>query len=223
MKETKMLSKCQRFLIVALLCVGSGPQGYGASTVLYNTFGPDDTYGNVAWGPQNINNQYVNEYALPFVPEDGTYSLDQYVLPLKKRSQDDYARLTLINDEGGSPGSIVLEDIYITDYPVDILWQDDMPAPIVVTSVVKPQLAQGSRYWVQLRAYRESYWACNTIGYHGAFACRNAVDSQWSIVNDIYYLPAMRVTGTLVPEPSILAMLGMSAFGLIAWGWRRQN
>jgi hypothetical protein len=197
-------------IVIYLLFVGMYSISFAnpAPVVLYNTFGENDSYQGIAYNIQNYSGDYIWDYAVKFSVSSGQYSLDQYILALKKRAADNSLWLELRNDEAGIPGNSVIERIHITDYPVDIPYENDMPPPIVVLSSLKPLLSPGNTYWVHLSAapayLGDNYWGLNSINAKGVFAQRDTLNShmQWRLTSEMATLPAMRLIGVPVPEPA---------------------
>jgi len=110
--------------------------------------------------------------------------------------------VSLLTDDGDSPGATVLESISLTDAPT----YGGAYSPETVTSLLHPSLVSGTRYWVEVAAAAPSTmgtWNFNTTGANGlVFQTGNGVAPAT--------LPAFAVDVTAVPEPSSLTLCGVA-------------
>jgi hypothetical protein len=214
------LTRCFAPSLVALMLSANSASG----VVIFDTFKPGDIYD----GPGGYNVQHYEsgprwDYAVPIVISDQPMQFDQYVLPLKRRDAGNWIRLELRADDQGLPGDTILEQIDIHDYPVDIQFVDDRPAPVVLASPTRPIIEPGTTVWVALTAPEGFQFGDNSWGtvllFNSdlLFAQRDTINTDylWESAVPISVFPALRVTATPVPEPSTI---GLFAIGAVGWG-----
>jgi hypothetical protein len=125
----------------------------GASTVLYSSFGPGDSYNPFAGASVG---GYLGEdqnfsVARPFsFAGTGSYLLDSVTLAAGMNSSGaNQLNVSVTTDAAGLPGT-VLESFSFTDQ----MWSFGFPgAPLLVgTSVTQPLLTPGTPYWITVSA-----------------------------------------------------------------------
>ncbi|QEH35054.1 hypothetical protein OJF2_35990 [Aquisphaera giovannonii] len=122
--------------------------------------------------------------------------------------------VSLRADDGGMPGSTVLESFSLADLPA----YGHPYAPESVTSVLHPSLVAGSKYWLEVAAADTSTlgtWNFNTTDASGLV-------SQTGSGTLTGTLPAFAVNVTAVPEPSSLALSGAALACVAASALRRR-
>jgi hypothetical protein len=201
----------------------SAPTASGVT--IFDTFKPGDVYdGPGGYNVQHYASGHRWDYAVPIVLSGQAMQFDEYVLPLKRRDPGNWIRLELRADDQGLPGDTILEQIDIHDYPVDIPFVDDRPAPVVLHSPTRPILAPGATVWVTLTApegfrFGDNYWGTVSLfNSNQVLAQRDTINTDYlwesGISISVFPFPALRVTATPVPEPTTM---GLFLIGGVGW------
>jgi hypothetical protein len=179
----------------------------GQADTIFNNFGSGNTYSTI-FGLQvfyGLIDIYYVDAAAPFVvPATNDFTIDQIELPL---DWEGYPGPQTVNiyvrpDNSGAPGNTILES-----FQVQI--PENMPPTIIdLDSNTHPVLSAGQQYWLHV--------APVNFG----------TSVRWMVRAGIQppdYDPVFRITGTIVPEPSTLAMLFAALpLAYLAY-WRRRS
>jgi hypothetical protein len=190
--------------------------------VIYDSFGPGQTYGADAWGAVGPSNTLIpgadDAVALSFTPSN-TLTFDAVLMPLAYDSGANSAIVNLTPDVGGQPGPTPLETFSPSGLPT-------FPSGTVVqmNSVNDPVLIGGDTYWITFfpgASNSVMSWFFNSTGVIGFDGSLDG-GSTWNF-DAINTAPAMEVLGNQVstPEPSSLAML--AGLGACIIGRRRRR
>jgi hypothetical protein len=208
--------------------------------VLFNTFGPNDSFDgsaafNVTW------NLYVPPpagalgiaSAARFQISSGSYTLSSVSLAMGYTQGTNNLAIRIVADSGGQPTGPLLETI--VSHPTGITGQSQV---VTYPSSLDPVMIGGSSYWLVLEPADLNLVDASSNGAYNWFTGWNVplgatgyhefnFSSQdwyaWQ-VSPNNWLPAFRIEGFAVPEPSSFSLLlfGVALFGL-QWGKRRER
>jgi len=212
----------------------AGSQVGRASTIIFSSVGPGDTFagggGFVISGsmaaiplPEDLDLDEGGQFISP-----QTVRLDTIEAGLSVFAGTSALDLWLMSDISlpGTPGrpGIVLESFSFTNLPHTNV---DPDALSVGTSTLRPVLTAGTAYWVIAHAPVEDTWGffhnqdLDATFVLGATASRSD-GSDWSVLGG-GLLPAFRVSGTPVeaeiPEPASIWLLGIGLAAFTARRW----
>ena len=211
--------------LLALLFIGSG---LVEADVLYNNFGPGDTFDTTTAYRVANNVPFSSDLspAMPFTVPLGTDYFFQSVefaaawindiepFPGKNFS------MALMTDASNMPGS-ELESFLFID-AVSPFFPDGGGVVLSGTSTTNPVLTAGTQYWMMASAENgsEAGWNFTLPNITGPFGIY--IDGIWEPYDDSI-LAAFRVTGEPVepiPEPGTLLLLSTGLAGLAGYGYR---
>lgn len=207
--------------------------------VIFNTFGPSDAYDasrgrGVYWNVDEFGSSanVARGVAASFVPS-GNYALNAVSLALGYNEGTNNLAIKLVADKDGSPSGAVLE--VMAEHPENIT---DLQQVVMYSSSLNPVMAAGSRYWLVVSPADANVVNRNDNASHVWFASGapglNAVQNydfsldswnNWQFIPNSL-LPAFRIEGMLVPEPSALWLLlsgGLGWLGLRGWAKARYH
>jgi hypothetical protein len=206
--------------VLAVLAVLAGAGGTARAGVIFSSFGPGDSHEThntyVESGPNTFLG--INRSAFSFGVGGATdFLFDGARLALAKFNGTNEITLRLYADAGGHPGA-VLESISLSNQLT--------PAPgsvVTFASSSRPLLEHGQTYWVLPLASTDTFvgWLFNDQKLIGPEAISHDLEPTTWVINASEALPAFDVSGSPVPEPASLALLGLGACGLLAFVRRR--
>lgn len=203
--------------ITILLIVGSAS---AAPTVLFDTFGPGDTYsegfgytiGIYALGHVDQGNQFVIGAATP-------HYLDKIELAMALVYGTNQLDVWLMSDIAGEPGAVI-ETFSFTDAMGPF---GSANPPLAANSVLHPILYPGTPYWLIASAPvadTSAAWNISSPAVNGTLVARYNLGS-WEIHPD-NPLGAFRITGSVIPAPGAV-LLGSLGVSIVSWLRRRRT
>ena len=192
-----------------------GPVLQAASTVVYNNLGPNDSYSNQGMA---IGNAGSNTFAWGgnFQPSSGGNLSDLWLPMFTAVYPADPLVLSLRADSAGLPGTVLWSETVTDGLPLsDSVFHLDI--------IGGPLLSAGTRYWLTAEGTSTPFhfvnWHDSGIGEIGMVA-QSMNGGAWQVFGGSQ-TPGMKVG--VVPEPSVLVLLGMGVLGLVGWVWRRKG
>lgn len=188
------------FMTMIVLLAGSSPSR--ATQTVFDNFASGDGYDTdfaLAVGGDSPS----VETAVYFTPVGTDFVLEQIDVALSLVMGDNQVDIRLVNDNGGEPGTTVLETWTFVDQMGSA---NGAPPPLSATSILTPVLEADTPYWVVASSSDTAFveWSLNSTEDMGPNA-QNYNSGPW--LTDIGTRGALRVTGTPVPEPASLVLL----------------
>jgi hypothetical protein len=187
--------------------------------VLYNNFGPRDSYGSLGFVIGRAPGDTVTwVQGDPFRVTGSDFTLDRLTLALSwALTGPNEVDVQFRADAEGLPGATI-ESFHFSNLG---FFGQNHP-PVVADSVLHPLLSAGAQYWVtasasDLSAMAWNWNSTNDVGPHA----RSQNGGPFDIIT--INRGAFRVEGTPspAPEPATLALAGVGLFGMVGFVWRK--
>lgn len=198
---------------VAVLALLLSRGGAASADIIFSTFGSGDSF-DPSRAYQVTNQPFppvlIIDQAMAFMPLGSDFFIDRIELAVAATNSINRLPaldLSLAGDTDGVPGPMI-ETLHLSDVT--------LPGVYSVDSVDRPNLREGTRYWLIAQAdmTTDAQWFFNSISEIGTVATRVAPTGAWAPTEAPQ--GAFRIEGTAapVPEPSVLLLLGIAALGL---------
>jgi hypothetical protein len=212
-------------LAIVTCLYGCALPGTGwAGSVVYSTFGePGDTF-NTGAGVAVAGSGSVFGYAAQasaFTPS-ASVTLDSFRFAAFTGATGYQVDAIIATNSNGAPGAALETFSSIT------LPKSALGTILTENSVTHPGLVAGTTYWLVLRptdptSSEFGTWDQSLPVVKGAVGTRFATDGAWQIGNGGQAAFDIEGTAVAVPEPGSLTLLGVTAAGLLGFGWRNRK
>ena len=187
----------------------------GASTIVYDNFGPGDSYAtNLLWALGQEAGLGDIDRGFGFTPSESGYLYSvEVAVSLTIFASPNVLDLWIMDDASGEPGNI-LESFHLVDAMGPA---GSLNSPVTAIANGNTFLSASEQYWLIASLpdpATDAGWNFNTTGDIAPLATR--FDSgNWTVNNQ--GSGAFRIT---VPEPSIIALFGL---GMVALGFVKKG
>lgn len=190
-----------------------------ASTIIFDSFGPGDSYdineGASVCGPNSVIGLFSSGFS--FVPAT-TLSLDTIQVAVGTIGGTNAFSLQLQagNGASGGPGT-VLENILVSGQMQPFGFANPL---ISVTSVARPVLQAGNTYWLVAVGEDDAWaaWDMSNLGLRGMYY---SIQGGQEVLLSDQLITAFRITGDAVPEPALPGFIALFAISTILVASRR--
>jgi hypothetical protein len=200
------MDRFSRYIFIVASCLVLGTPFTVRADIVFNNFGPGDSFsdsGRLLQG-ESVGTIANVDQAVQFVVGANNYKLTSISLGIFADTSPNVGtgplNVILAADSAGLPGASLANQVINVNSTGKQVVTANFPGV--------PQLNANTTYWVIADAQTtfDGSWNFNSIGDVGNTAGRSN-NGAWSLrVNDDRM--ALRVQGTLVPEPASLALLG---------------
>jgi hypothetical protein len=203
---------------LGLLLIGSPTN----AAIIHDNFGSEDSFHTTGfWRASTFRNVGTplqgDDLASPFTPIGNDFYLDQIEIAVSLEDGPNILDVWIMSDNSGLPGSILEAFDFSGDVP-------DSPAIISKNSVSRPILSANTQYWIALSTASGDPtntsvdWYLTDPQVIGTMAFRDPQGGSWT--SWTAQVSAFRISGTAVPIPGAVWLLGSGLIGLV--GLRRK-
>jgi hypothetical protein len=212
--------------LVALALLAGGAGRARASVILYNTFGPGDSFNTAGGLSVSGSGSSYAATANGFTPAQ-TATLDQVRVAAKLFDGTGGIDVLLASDDGtGKPDGTI--------EPLGTFTPTGTASIFALNSTTHPLLTAGTPYWVILQpdpadSNLEAVWNDSSPFVFGPKGQRHSPAGAWStgtsnLQSAFEVLGTPAATAAAVPEPSTFALLALGGAGLAGWRrWRKRG
>ncbi len=211
------------FIVLIMFLISSNVN----AAIIFSNYGESDTHSTTT-GYGIVKDYMINgdtfvsdwDMGMTFVPFGNDFTFDTLEVSVSLYAGTNEIDLWLMTDNNFEPGSII-ESFHLSNQMQNWAFSQQV-SPLLVNSISNPLLESGERYWIVLSASERGssiHWHGNAIEQIGPRALYNGF--YWDVATLSYVKPAaFRVTGSPVPVPGTILLIGSGIIGLV--GIRRK-